>query len=119
MSRTFIFQDITMTIDPLQKYPQALVSDLLNLAGFLHNWITLKEPEQSMKNSLMANYPYYMGEIEGGKLLDDGTYTYPEDEPLYPALKYETSKEICYIYRHAIVACIDKETSNTWITRMD
>lgn len=95
-----------------------------NVLGPLPLWAA-GESGETMKDSLINSYPYYMGEMTGGELSDDGQYLYPGDPPLSPLCKLErvsfddVLKEVCYIYEYAIVACKNMETGAVWVTRMD
>lgn len=72
----------------------------------------------TMKDRLIANYPFYMGEFKGGELTREGIYKYPGDEDLCALAKFEFNGEICYIFPYALVGTINKDGS-TWLTRMD
>lgn len=111
-----------ITLDPLSKCELGS-KYIIEVCGILPVWAA-DESGETMKDSLMNNYPYYMGEMTGGSIDSQGIYSYPEDDDLFPLLKIERSdgddlREVCFIYEYAIVACRDIETGDLWVTRMD
>ncbi len=113
-----------ITMDPLNKFPGAEHNWLLKACGFLPQWImeaegmSYEEEYVTMKDRLLANYVYFMGELTGGELHSDGSYSYPEDPTLFALVKFEFNGEKCFIFEHAIVGIINQDGS-TWVTRMD
>ena len=112
-----------ITVDPHQKYTHATELQLLTSCGFLTQWIleaqdmhTDEEPV-TMKDRLLANYVYFMREMNG-ELTPDGRFLYPGDEDLYAVVMFEFNGERVYIFEYAIVGII-YEDGSTWITRMD
>lgn len=85
--------------------------------GLLPLWII--EHKTSIKQSLLDNYCCYMGPMNGGTLTIEGIYSYPGDPDLVAEATFETEHEICFIFAHAIVGVIHKDTGESWVTRMD
>lgn len=56
----------------------------------------------------------------GGKVLENGVYTYPQDDDLYPLIKI-TLESGCTFYQYAsgIVAIVYPDGRETFVTRMD
>ena len=113
----------TITIDPLDQYQDVPASDLLEGAGLLHDWIleaiAFSTP---IKENLLFHYkPYFLGEMNGCTVTENGTLSYPGDPDLFPILKYTApgTSEVLFIYKHGIVAIRDTKENTIWITRMD
>ena len=104
--------------DPHNKFLSATPDELLEACGLLPIWLANGE-QPSLKDRLIENYSFYMGEMKGGNLSPEGLYTYPGDEDLYPLVSFESDTEICYIFKHAIVGVFEKENGSIWVTRMD
>ena len=115
---------IEMSIDPMEKFPGIGPNDLYEMGGYLNSWIReteflhTEDRPVTMKDSLLAHYPYFMGEMTGGTLSEKGVFSFPGDPDLYPVIKYYFGEEKCFIFRHAIVGIINEDGS-TWVTRMD
>ena len=112
-----------ITIDPHTKFTHAPKDQTIGVCGILPHWAVSGSGE-TMKDSLINNYQFYMGAFTGGTIDDTGIYSYPEDPDLYPMLKIdrldgEDLKEVCYIYEYAMVACKNIDTGDLWVTRMD
>jgi hypothetical protein len=112
------------TIDPLNKFPNVDPMQISAMCGFLPSWIYETElmhdtnNDVTMKDRLIANYPFYMGEMNGGELTNDGVYKYPGDEDLFPLVRFSFNGELCFIFQYSMVGTISKDGS-TWVTRMD
>jgi len=109
-------------LDPCGKFPRLTTDQAENAAGILPYWAGLAyEYGNSMKKALMENYAYYWGEMKGGEVKDDGAYHYPGDPILYPLVKFwhDDIPEVMYVYQHSIVAVVNAETGERWVTRMD
>jgi hypothetical protein len=109
---------VNFHVDPLNKFPHASQNELIYSCGFLTGWIMQADSTETIKEALLRNYAYFMGEMKGGTLSNDGVFSYPEDEDLYPVALFELDGEKCFIFPHAIVGIINKDGS-TWMTRMD
>lgn len=110
---------IELQIDPHGKFP-ASPNAILEACGLLPHWLLegLQNGEPA-KDALISRYQFYFGPMEGGKILPDGRYEYPDDPYLYPLVKVEHGDEIIYFYQYAIVGVINTQTGEQWITRMD
>lgn len=110
--------NLIVTTDPLKQYPHLIDEYILEMCGLLQIWLVEGE-QPTLKERLLAGYAFYSGEMTGGQLTRDGVYTYPEDNPLFPLIKFETDEEICFVFAYGIVGIFNKIDDTTWITRMD
>lgn len=117
--------DMFIKVDPLNGFSHVNHSDLLAACGYLPGWIeearilTTSEEHVTMKERLLANYPYFMGELEGGHLAPDGIYSYPGDESYWPLVRFDFNGERCFIFKYGIVGIYNESDKSTWVTRMD
>ena len=116
--------EMKIKVDPYGKFTHATNMDIIKSCGYLTQWIleaekfhTDEEPV-TMKDRLLKNYVYYLGELDGGRLTPDGLYMFPGDEDLYPLVKFEFNGERCFIFKYAIVGIIF-DNGETFVTRMD
>ena len=73
---------------------------------------------EEMHKGTTGAYQWYIGDMEGGTINDEGVYQYPEDPDLHPLVEWSLdSGTKVYMYQYAIVAFTDGET--TKVTRMD
>ena len=110
-----------LLIDPLNRYPVGRQLNIKNAIGILPLWAAQNSDEESIKECLIKNYPYYFGTTMSGNIDNQGIYRYEGDPPLYPlaSMVSYTGHEICYFYEYAIVAVVNSQSGDTWITRMD
>jgi len=113
--------NISINTDPLCKYTHIPHIQLEEMMGTLPYW--LNNPEYAIlpaKEAFDEQYPFGLFEMEGGEILDDGTFKYPEDPDLHPVATILRGTEVIHIYPYAIVAILDLNANNdTFITRMD
>lgn len=92
--------------------------------GLLISWALQRNPDISIKETLIGAYGYGVYEMTGSTVDDQGVHSYPEDPDLYPLISItdtETS-EIVYVYQFGIVAFTHPSTDPdkaTFVTRMD
>ena len=112
--------ELKILIDPLDENlsPKFNYRQMTEACGIIPHWIR-RLNHASIKERLLESYPYFSGEMVGGALHRDGTYTYPEDPDLFPLMSFESDTEICFIYVYGIVGIFNKEDGTTWVTRMD
>lgn len=110
---------ISITFDPLNKYPAD--ADLLEACGLLP--IFAMDPEHihlPLREAMETQYGFGpLSEIKGSTITDTYTYEYPEDPPLYPYVIITRGDEVFVQYPYGIVAFIDQQTGDTFVTRMD
>jgi len=92
-------------------------SYLMEMIGILPHWLAVGDKSLPAKEIFDAAYDFGLFSITGGKIDDNGIFSYPEDPPLYPIAKVIRGKEIIYFYESAIVAIVSKD--ETFVTRMD
>lgn len=79
---------------------------------------SLGEPETPLADSMVKEYKYATSPMEGGTVLADGVYSYPEDPLLYPFATCATDRGVFFIYPYGIV-CIAEHGKNPVIYRFD
>ena len=112
---------IDVSFDPMGTH--GIVTDelkqrALGACGMLYPWL-IQGTQDSMKDRLITAYPFYIGEMKGGTLNEDGSYQYPGDPDLHALVKFETDIELCFVFEYGMVGVINKDTKETWMTRMD
>jgi len=111
-------QDYMIAVDPKNHWPNVSASRLLEVPGTLLPWAIETEEGESVRDSFERNYCCPVFEMQG-EITDDGLFTYPGDPDLYPVVLLMTEKEDVFFYQYAIVAILNKDTGDTFITRMD
>jgi hypothetical protein len=110
---------VSLTFDPLNKYPAD--ADLQEACGLLP--IFAMDPEYihlPLREAMEIQYGFGpLMEMKGGTVT--GTYAYlsPGDPPLYPYVIITRGNEVFVEYPYGIVALIDQQTGDTFVTRMD
>ena len=83
---------------------------------FINNGNVVKD---GFKTGLQNGYDFPLNEMTGGHITKEGKYVFRGDPDLYPLAKYATKKEVCYQYDYAIIAIVNKDSGETYVTRMD
>jgi len=109
---------LTITTDPLNKYPEVEEHRLMSACGILTNWL-VDGTDPSLRKRLLNKYQFYNGEMLGGELTKEGVYQYPEDPVMFALVKFESETEICFVFDYGIVGIYFKIHGTTWVTRMD
>jgi hypothetical protein len=118
-----MIQSIAVKVDPTSHFKGVPQARLLGALGIVPSFVAYAAnvaPEttaRAMMDAMGEAYGFYMGDMEGGTVDAEGVYSYPEDEPLYPLVRWKLDDVTVYMYQYAIVAVQDKDT--TIITRMD
>ncbi len=118
---------MVVKIDPLRKFEAVKANRLFEATGLIPYFVNEAKmceqedctPEELMEVMLEA-YGFGMsGNMldHGGEILADGTYEYPEDEPLYPMVEFRLQTCSVYVYQHALVAVVGDDSKV--MTRMD
>lgn len=111
---------LIMTIDPNKKFTDAKVGRLIGALGIIPIWIEQGISKGlSIQNAIIAEYPYYMGPLEGVTIRHDGSYHSPGDPIHYPIALIETDTEKGYIYLNSRVGVVNKETDEQWFAVID
>lgn len=79
---------------------------------------SLGKPETPLADSMVKSYGFNPPPMEGGTVLADGVYSYPEDPLLYPFAKCATDRGDFFIYPYGIV-CIAEHEKTPVIYRFD
>jgi len=112
--------NVPICIDPLQKFRNSNPQSLIMSLGVLPFWVMEGVAQgESAKDALINRYQYYSGPMTHGEIKPNGIYQYPGDEPLPPVGALHLENETVYFYQYAIVAVVNVETGEQWITRMD
>jgi len=109
----------TITIDPLGKFSQTSEKSIIEACGIIPYWIVNGDHDKKIMDIFREKYSFGIHEMTGATILNNGTYLYPEDPPLYPLIRLHRGGEVMFQYDHAIVAVTRPDTGETFITRMD
>jgi len=102
------------------KNPAFTEEQLANMCGILPLWaVQAPRYNNSFKEALIANYPYYVDTGMGERITvdEDGTMHHPDDPPLKPLLELRAKGNRVFFYEYAFVVAI--EDGKVWATRMD
>ena len=112
---------VELVIDPHNYWPDTYPDDLVEGLGILPYWAISVEGEETFAERFKRQYGFWVGRVDKGKthVTDEGIYQYPEDPDLYPIMKMEEEREVCYFYQYALVAIVNKEDDGVFVTRMD
>jgi len=110
--------DVKIYVDPLGKFPEVPMMNILNACGFIPEWLINEPVAEPIMDMLNRVYPYGIPMMSGGTIEKDGVHKYPNDPDLYPLIKVERGDDVIYQYEHAIVAIVF-ESGAYYITRMD
>lgn len=119
----------SLCLDPCKKFKEYNNQDLINACGFLYGWAF----EALANDGKLLDYlgKCYIYPISGigrypehtdkslGIVREDGSMFYEGDPVFYPLFKAESEHDIFYVYEHAMVAFVDKQTKNYFVSRMD
>lgn len=124
-----------LIIDPCQHYLKAGVGvgKIVDATGLVFNWVVeAVSADVSLREHLKKRYAYPMfcTSLSEKETVDEfGVYTYKcetneegvvePDEVYYPLIQAETSKDVLFMYQHALVVFIDQETKETTVGRID
>ena len=109
-----------LEIDPLNKYSETRQDHIIESLGLIPQFVN--NPmyvDKSLKETLDLSYGFGLHKMYGGKVEEDGRFTYPEDPDLYPLAKMIRGNEYLYQYPHAIIAIWCADTESYFVTRMD
>jgi len=102
-----------------EAYPDYTQDQLVEWLGILPHWVA--EYAAVEDGDLIEHMTdcYGFGSLYKfkGEVLDDGTYTYPEDDDLEPIAKVKLKKGDVYFYPYAMIALPTKD--GHYVTRMD
>ena len=110
-----------VTIDPLNAYEGIKHTKLWEATGIIPYFVaeaalaeTADTKAQDVMDLMNECYGFGLGDynmLDGGGAIDkDGVYTYPDDEPLSPLVKFDMEYSTVYIYQYALVAVDDGNT---------
>ena len=110
-------------IDPHDMWPSS-PEDVFSWCGFLPNWVTeygqANHLTMTLKQHLDNCYGFGLYEMKGGKVEDDGSYTYPDDPTLHPLIQIELEGGAEFLqWEHGICAMRQSATEDWFVTRMD
>ena len=113
--RNYELTECNMILDPMEN--RAIdVEELGLIPSFINNGNVV---EDGFIIGLGNGYGFPLREMTGGHITKEGKYVFRGDPDLYPLVKYETKKEVCYQYDYAIIAIVSKDSGETYVTRMD
>ena len=110
----------TLIFDPMNEYGDTDRRQLLAACGYLPQWALQRNKGEGMAAAIERQYVFYAGQMTGGTVTREGTYTYPGDPDLHPyvAICPAGDEGTMYIYPHAIVA-ITHPDRPAWVSRCD
>ena len=110
-----------VTANPMNRSENPSDIQLIEICGILPFWITQETDDSlSMLDIFNKEYSFGVHEMTGGEVnIETGEYTYPEDPPLYPLIKVTRGNETMYQYEYAIVAIVNNDSGETFVTRLD
>ena len=119
-----MIQTIAVKVDPTSHFkgvPQSRLVEALGIVPSFVAYAAVEAPEATARAVLDAMaevYGFYMGDMEGGSVDAEGVYSYPDDPPLYPLVRWKLDDDVTvYMYQFAIVAV--KDGNETIIARLD
>jgi len=121
MTHTLSLGDsLEITIDPLKAYTHRSAQALIEACGVLLPWASeaaiLQAPFYAHFEEV---YPYGLHKMTGGTVDKTGLYEYPGDPPLSPVIQVSSPSEICFLYPSAIVAIYNKQSGDSFVTKVD
>lgn len=114
-------KSVIVKLDPTGAYQGVAQENIIRALGILPQWAAeaMQEgAEGGFKDALINNYPFYMGDMTGGTMTEEGIYSYPNDPDLAPLASMAGDGETCFFYEHAIVA-VRTDKGNVWMSRFD
>lgn len=102
-----------------EAYPDYTQDQLVEWLGILPHWVAEYAAVEDGDLVEHMTECYGFGSLYKfkGKVLDNGTYTYPEDDDLEPIAKVKLKKGNVYFYPYAMIALPTKD--GHYVTRMD
>ena len=113
--RNYPATECACTLDPMEMRLPSM-EELGLIPVFINNGNVVKD---GFKTGLQNGYDLPLNEMTGGHITKEGKYVFRGDPDLYPLAKYATKKEVCYQYDYAIIAIVNKDSGETFVTRMD
>lgn len=131
MNDTYIDNPIVMVckVDPMQWWemeaerlgeehdPKKLIDACGVLPHWVAEWCFIEGEKPSLKFWLDSRYKFGLYHMDKAEISVNGTYTYPEDEPLFPMIAINTGEGMFFQYQYAIVAIPTPD--GHYVTRMD
>ena len=124
MTTIFTLNGDTFHLDPTgywkRNNSKATDTNLLDTGGLLVAWLNdAAEEGEDLREGLDKRYGFGLYEIKGGKVGDQGIFSYPGDPDLHPTFKFETQDgQRFYMYPHSICA-FERPGEPIFVTRMD
>ena len=108
-----------VTLDPTGCYTKRKITydDLINVTGILMAWAWDAVQTDDAITVMQDFYQFSCTEMKGGRVSEDGTYTYPRDPALHPVASITSDTAEVFVYEYAIVAI--RQGEKTFVTRMD
>lgn len=116
----------TITYDPCGKFPTATPERLFDACGLIPGFVMQalyreSSTPQEVFDYMTEAYGFGAYPIEGGLLMDDGSYFYPDDPAVYPyvMITFDEAQIEVIILQHAMVAIRRVGNTDAIVTRMD
>ena len=94
---------------------------IIEACGIVPPWI-IDSPDavEPLKQVLEVSYGFGpLWKSEGATVNAEGVMQYPGDPDMYPLIRMERESEVFYMYESAMVAIVQKDTGESFVSRMD
>jgi len=106
------------TVDPLNKYPNAEDSQLLEALGFIPTF--LDGTAENVVETALEIYGFNLGDpMTGCVITADGVMQYPGDPDQYPIATCQCRDQTVCVYQYGIISFVDAETKESVTYRFD
>ena len=113
----FTHNDVVWILDPNRKFKHVEPAHLAESLGLIPTFIV--EDADDIIQTALDTYGMHIGGDMGGKVLEDGTYQYPEDPDLHPLARCTTSGKDVFVYDYGMISFVDIKTKEAITYRFD
>lgn len=113
-------------VDPHSKFTKTHSMEenrqVLQACGLIPGWILdaeANDSEDTFQEIFAKEYPFGSHTSVGATVDERGCMLYPGDPDMHPLLKIQRNNETMYQYEYAMVAVVQDDTGESWVTRMD
>ena len=119
-------KEMIVEIDPHLKHSRNRSVEerrnILHTCGLIPGWILdadADDSEETFQEIFARKYPFGTHTSTGATVDERGCMLYPGDPDMHPLLKIQRNGETMYQYEYAMVAVVQDNTGESWVTRMD
>lgn len=94
---------------------------MIEACGIVTTWV-LDSPDlmEPLKQVLEAAYGFGpLWESKKASVTGEGVMQYPGDPDMYPLIRMERQDEVFYMYESAMIAIVNKDSGESFVSRMD